>query len=100
VQAGGAAAVEVLLVDYAMPGMSGTEVIRAARQARADLPAVLMTGYADAHALGEALPDGVVLLKKPFRMQELAAALEAAPRASRGGAGTGENVIALDRPRR
>src|ERR1700674_842003 len=47
-EVGGAPAMDVLLVDYAMPGISGAEVIRAARQARPNLPAVLMTGYADA----------------------------------------------------
>ena len=46
-------ALNLLLVDYAMPSISGAEVIRAARQARPDLPTVLMTGYADADALGE-----------------------------------------------
>ena len=97
--AGSSSPVDVLLVDYAMPGMSGTEVIRVARQARPDQPIVLMTGYADAHALGDPLPPGVVLLKKPFRMQELAEALDAAPRAARGADPVGAKVIPLDRTR-
>jgi signal transduction histidine kinase/CheY-like chemotaxis protein len=95
----GSSPIDILLVDYAMPGMSGVEVVRAARKARPDAPIVLMTGYADARALGEPLPPGVVLLKKPFRMQELAAALEAAPRDVRRAVG-GLNVIPLDRPSR
>jgi hypothetical protein len=43
-----------------------------------------MTGYADARTFVEPLPPSVVLLKKPFKMQQLAAALEAAPLASTG----------------
>ena len=61
-----------------MPDISGAEVIRAARQARPDLPTVLMTGYADADALGEDFRH-VVLLKRPFRLQDLEAALGSAP---------------------
>jgi CheY-like chemotaxis protein len=72
-----AAGVEVLLVDYAMPGISGAEVIRAARLAYPELPAVLMTGYADADGLGGDLQD-LVLLKKPFRLHELEEALDSA----------------------
>ena len=56
-----------------MPDISGAEVIRAARLKRPDLPAVLMTGYADADGLGED-PRHVALLKKPFRLHELEAA--------------------------
>jgi CheY-like chemotaxis protein len=69
--------VELLLIDEAMPGMSGTEVIRGARQRLPDLPIILMTGYADADALGQDLQN-IVLLKKPFRLHELRAALDAA----------------------
>jgi signal transduction histidine kinase/CheY-like chemotaxis protein len=97
-EVGGTPVMDVLLVDYAMPGISGAEVIRAARQARPNLPAVLMTGYADADALGEELRH-VVLLKKPFRLHELEAALDSAPlpRVRRRASG---NVIPLARSRR
>jgi len=97
-EVGEAPAMDVLLVDYAMPGISGAEVIRAARQARPNLPAVLMTGYADADALGEELRH-VALLKKPFRLHELEAALDSAPllRVRRRASG---NVIPLARSRR
>jgi len=37
-----------------------------------------MTGYADARTLVEPIPPRVVLLKKPFKTQQLAAALERA----------------------
>jgi PAS domain S-box-containing protein len=83
--------VDVLLVDYAMPGMVGSEVVRAAQQRRPGLAIVLMTGYAEADTLEEPL-EGVVMLKKPFRMRELGAAIDAAPRARR----VDGNVVSLD----
>jgi signal transduction histidine kinase len=58
---------DALLVDYAMPGLTGTEVARAARQQRPDLPVVLATGYSSDASLGS-LPT----LRKPFRIDELA----------------------------
>jgi FixJ family two-component response regulator len=85
-------------VDDALPAMIGTDVIAAARHARPDLAVVLMTGYANTDALGERL-QGVELLKKPFRRQELAAALEGALRRRRRVAGGG-NVVRLEPPRR
>jgi signal transduction histidine kinase/CheY-like chemotaxis protein len=73
----GPAAFDALVVDYVMAGVSGMEVLRAARRSRPDIPVVLMTGYAGADALGERL-QGFVLLKKPFRLHEFEAALDAA----------------------
>ena len=88
-----AANFDLLLVDYAIPGLSGAEVIRVARQMRPDVPVVLMTGYAEADALGDDLRP-VMLLKKPFRLKELDAALDgAALPQSRRPATT--NIIAL-----
>ena len=77
-----------------MPGLSGPEVAHAARRAQPDLPIVLMTGYADARTLVEPLPPSLVLLKKPFKMHQLAAALGAAPLEVRAAA-PGSNVIPL-----
>jgi FixJ family two-component response regulator len=68
-----------------------------ARLTRPDLPVVLMTGYADADVLDEHLRHAV-LLKKPFRRLELAAALDAAaaPRRRRH---EDRNAVARDPPR-
>lgn len=66
--------IDILIVDYAMPGLSGIEVIDAARKTRPNLAVVLTTGYAQAEALRDRL-QRVALLKKPFRGQELAAAI-------------------------
>jgi CheY-like chemotaxis protein len=94
--AGSTGPIDVLLVDYVMPGISGPEVAHAARRAQPDMAIVLMTGYADARTLVEPLPPNVVLLKKPFKMQQLAAALEAAPLGVRAAArGSNVNPLAL-----
>ncbi len=72
---------DALVSDLAMPGMDGLAVLRAARQRRPNLPALLITGYAgDAadHALGEAAEAGpLILLHKPVDPEELAERLAA-----------------------
>ena len=47
--------IDILLVDYAMPGFSGIEVIRAARETRPGLAVVLTTGYAQGEVLRDRL---------------------------------------------
>jgi CheY-like chemotaxis protein len=70
----GAARVDLLLLDFAMPGMNGVEVARFARERRPDLPILFTTGYAEKMRLAE--PDGKEpVLQKPYRTAELAAAL-------------------------
>ena len=94
----GTAGIDMLLVDYAMPVMVGTDVIASARRARPDLAIVLMTGYAESDALRERLQD-IEVLKKPFRRHELDAALNGALR-RRQRARVGGNVVRLDPPSR
>jgi signal transduction histidine kinase/CheY-like chemotaxis protein len=64
-------AVDLLLTDYAMPGMTGVELAQAARAMAPDLPVLLATGYAD-------LPEGVVAdlprIAKPYTQNQLAVA--------------------------
>ena len=73
----GGAAFDLLITDYAMPRQSGTEVVRLAREHRPGLPAIIVTGYADADEIGSR-PGDVGLLMKPFSLGELAAAVDAA----------------------
>jgi CheY-like chemotaxis protein len=61
--------VDIALVDYAMPHMSGSQFMAAAHQRRSDLPAVFITGYADPQELTND-PDAVIV-KKPYRASEL-----------------------------
>jgi len=61
---------DVIVTDFAMPLVSGVDVIRFARSLRSNWPAVMITGYADTTAIGD-LPPDVPLLGKPFREGEL-----------------------------
>lgn len=68
--------IDLLLLDFAMPGMSGAEVARRVRTRFPKLPILFVTGYAD-----RALLDGVSELQtigKPFDVRELADAISAA----------------------
>jgi CheY-like chemotaxis protein len=61
--------VDLLLTDYAMPGMTGAELVTQARQARPDLKAIIVSGYAE---LPQGTPLEVPRLAKPFNDVELA----------------------------
>lgn len=63
------AEIDLLIVDYAMPGMNGLETIRQARRRRPGLRPLLITGHADAMGTSTV---GVPLLRKPFAPAELA----------------------------
>ncbi|HEX2762737.1 MAG TPA: response regulator [Allosphingosinicella sp.] len=68
--------VDLALIDYAMPEMNGADVARGARDLRPGLPILFVTGYAESEQLEAALGPGVPVLRKPFSLDELAAALE------------------------
>jgi PAS domain S-box-containing protein len=70
---------DVLVTDQRMPCMTGIELIRRVRFLKLNLPAVLITGYADAIDPGAStLP----VLAKPFRAAELARAVAEAIKGS------------------
>jgi CheY-like chemotaxis protein len=68
--------VDLLLSDHLMPGMTGTDLIREIRVRRPDLPALLVSGYAEAEGVAPDLPR----LTKPFRQTDLAASIAALKR--------------------
>ncbi|MBP2292069.1 response regulator [Azospirillum rugosum] len=61
--------VDLVLTDYAMPGMTGLELIRALRTRRPDLPVLMVTGYAEIPKAASV--DGLVIMQKPYRAEEL-----------------------------
>ena len=66
---------DLLLLDFAMPGMNGAEVAREVRARCPTLPIVFVTGYAESEQLEAALGSDVNVLRKPFSVDELAAAV-------------------------
>ena len=73
-------AVDVLITDLSMPGMNGIAVIRAAQTLRAELPAVLLTGYVGdeaALAMGAAISGTYSLAHKPIGTNDLVDRIEA-----------------------
>jgi len=101
--AGGRAALDVLshgtrvdlvLLDFAMPGMSGTEVAGQIDSRFPQVPILFVTGYADKSALGTVSEERIV--RKPFIGDELVrkvnAALTRMPMS-----GSGNTVVPLRR---
>ena len=65
----GAVQIDMIVSDHLMPVMNGADVVTEARRVKPDIPALLVTGYANfPHGVGIDLPR----LTKPFRQAELA----------------------------
>jgi signal transduction histidine kinase/ActR/RegA family two-component response regulator len=66
--------VDLLVTDFAMPGMNGLSLIKEVRRRCDTLPVLLLTGYADSgiHLAMDDITDGTtILLRKPVRGEEL-----------------------------
>jgi FixJ family two-component response regulator len=75
---------DCILVDIQMPGMDGFDLLRELRARGYDIPAVLMTGYADDECRRRLKGSGAVaILQKPFGEGTLLHAIEAALRQHR-----------------
>ena len=64
-------AIDMIVTDHLMGGMTGTALIEHVRQTAPDLPVLVISGYADAAGIAADVPR----LTKPFRSAELAAML-------------------------
>ena len=69
------AGIDLMLMDYAMPGMNGSEVAREVHARRPALPVLFLTGYADFAAFKEIGEDHIV--SKPFRDDDLLVKVQA-----------------------
>ncbi|MCS7090055.1 MAG: sigma-54 dependent transcriptional regulator [Verrucomicrobiota bacterium] len=64
--------VDLLISDVRMPGLSGLETLRRARQQNARIPVLLVTAYADIREAVGAMRDGALnYLPKPIDLDEL-----------------------------
>ena len=63
---------DLVVTDFNMPGLSGLEVARAIRDARPDLPVILISGYITDELRAQAEAVGVrELIAKPHEVEEL-----------------------------
>ena len=85
----------MMISDVRMPGLSGLETLRRARQEHAVLPVLLVTAYSDIRDAVVAMRDGAVnYLSKPIDLDELLDCV----RQATGLAPSAPRVAALDRP--
>jgi DNA-binding NtrC family response regulator len=71
--------VSMMISDVRMPGLSGLETLRRARQEHAVLPVLLVTAYADIREAVGAMRDGALnYLAKPIDLDELLATVRQA----------------------
>jgi len=68
--------VDLVLLDFAMPGMSGVEVARQVQLKHPAVPILFVTGYADKNALRDVGEERII--KKPFIGEELSRKVNAA----------------------
>jgi CheY-like chemotaxis protein len=59
---------DLLVTDHLMPGITGVDLVQAIRAKWPDVPALIVSGYAEAEGIAPNLPR----LTKPFRISELA----------------------------
>ncbi|MBX7057846.1 MAG: response regulator [Leptospirales bacterium] len=72
----------LVLTDYAMPRMTGLELLQQIHRLKPDLPVIMMSGNADLEVWAQALKDSAYdYLEKPLHLKGL---LSAADRALRG----------------
>jgi len=71
-----------LILDIAMPGMTGPEFQRELRARRIEIPIIFITAHTNGSTRSQLIEEGAVdCLSKPFSEQALIDALEAALRA-------------------
>jgi signal transduction histidine kinase len=74
--------VDLVIADFAMPGLNGAELAEKMAARRPELPVLLVTGYADPKRLGEAWRGAI--LTKPFDLEGLETAVRRAARPTAG----------------
>lgn len=69
---------DAVLMDLNMPGLDGLETLRRLRALRADLPVVIVSGFAEADVREKIRAQGrATMLQKPFSLEEVQVVLDA-----------------------
>lgn len=63
--------IALAILDVVMPDLGGPEAYAHIRALRPDLPVIFASGYQDRSRFDNVLPEGAVLLDKPFKVDEL-----------------------------
>jgi len=62
---------DLVIVDYAMPGLTGVEMVRELRLKRPDLPILFVSGYSETAAVEKVIDEKTSVLRKPFEISKL-----------------------------
>lgn len=68
---------DLVLLDFAMPGMNGAEVAREIHRHEAETPIVFVSGYSNTDQLRSVMNSNTMLLRKPFTIDGLKKTVEA-----------------------
>lgn len=93
--------VDVIVSDQRMPGMTGVEFLRAARELNPHAMRILLTGYSDLDAIIGSINDGEIFrfVNKPWANEELTTTVARAVTAAQGSqaaAASPSDVISLE----
>src|SRR5882757_8157949 len=80
--------VDVIVSDQRMPGMSGIELLRAARELNPNAMRILLTGYSDLNAIIGSINEGEIFrfVNKPWSNEDLSTTVARAVTAARASA--------------
>lgn len=67
---------DIAIIDFAMPGMNGAELAARIAKQCPSLPVMFASGFADTDAIDSVMGGNAVMLRKPFRIDELLAAMQ------------------------
>jgi YesN/AraC family two-component response regulator len=63
--------IHLMITDIIMPQMNGIELAKRARTLRPDMKVLFMSGYVPDYLQQQGLTDDMVLLRKPFGLEDL-----------------------------
>jgi signal transduction histidine kinase/ActR/RegA family two-component response regulator len=66
---------DLVLLDYAMPGLTGAQVAKSVKDRCPHLQIIFITGFADTAAIQQSVGRDALILRKPFRLADLDALL-------------------------